>query len=275
VREQTYYVKNGQPTSERSTIRQALRFLRRLYGSTAAKDFSPKGLKAVRQAMVEHLVTRTLKVRDEATGQVTEQIKVIHHGLARKYINKQIGRIRRMFGWAVEEELVPVTVHQALLRVKSLRKGKSNAREKPRVKPVPDAHVEAVLPLVPATVRAMIEIQRLSGGRPQDILQMRAVDIDMAVSPWEYHPELSSYNRTLRAHTATWARCWSNLAGPRKGKLPAARPSVWRPDTSWDTQVLVSLSLLRADLKKQRLRTERPSTSSLTPRRHTAIWVAS
>src|ERR1700731_2731536 len=31
---ETYYVKNGQPTSEQDTIRQALCFLRRLYGST-------------------------------------------------------------------------------------------------------------------------------------------------------------------------------------------------------------------------------------------------
>ena len=55
-------------------------------------------------------------------------------GLTRKNINKQVGRIRRMFAWAVEEELVPVEVHAALLRVKGLRKGKGQTREKPRVR---------------------------------------------------------------------------------------------------------------------------------------------
>jgi integrase len=184
----SYYVKDGKPTSERDTIHQALRFVRRLYGSTAANDFSPKALKVVRQAMIDHPITRTVKVRNKATGQVQELTKVIHLGLARKFINKQVARIRRMFAWAVEEELVPVTVHQALLRVTSLKRGKSNAREKPRILPVPDGHVEAVLTLVSPAVRTMIEVQLLCGGRPQDIVHMRAVDIDRSTSIWEYHP---------------------------------------------------------------------------------------
>ena len=37
----TYYQKDGQPTSEPETIRQALRPLRRLFGETPARDFSP------------------------------------------------------------------------------------------------------------------------------------------------------------------------------------------------------------------------------------------
>jgi hypothetical protein len=41
-------VKDGRPTSEQDNIRQALRFVRPLYGSIAAKDFSPLALKAVR-----------------------------------------------------------------------------------------------------------------------------------------------------------------------------------------------------------------------------------
>src|SRR5271170_7348444 len=49
---ETYYVKDGEPTSEQDTIRQALRFVRCLYGSTLACDFGPLALKAVRQAMV-------------------------------------------------------------------------------------------------------------------------------------------------------------------------------------------------------------------------------
>jgi hypothetical protein len=36
-----YYVKDGRPTSEQDNIRQALRFLRRLYGNTSAIDFGP------------------------------------------------------------------------------------------------------------------------------------------------------------------------------------------------------------------------------------------
>jgi hypothetical protein len=36
-----YYLKDGKPTSEQDTIRQALRFVKRLYGHTPAKEFGP------------------------------------------------------------------------------------------------------------------------------------------------------------------------------------------------------------------------------------------
>jgi hypothetical protein len=48
-----HYVKNGEPTHELENIRTALRPLRRLYGSTPAKDFGPKRLKALRQHLIE------------------------------------------------------------------------------------------------------------------------------------------------------------------------------------------------------------------------------
>jgi hypothetical protein len=136
-----YYVKDGRPTSEVATIKPALRFLKRLYGHTAAKDFGPLALKAIRQAMATHDVSRKVQVRDPETGKVAcdpttgkplTEVRVYRHGLARRFVNKQIGRIKRLFAWAVEEELLPASVHQALLRVKGLKKGKGEAREKAR-----------------------------------------------------------------------------------------------------------------------------------------------
>ena len=50
---QTYYVKNGRPTSEVASVKMAVRFVRRLYGLTPAYEFSPKKLKAVREAMTQ------------------------------------------------------------------------------------------------------------------------------------------------------------------------------------------------------------------------------
>jgi len=138
--------------------------------------------------MVTHRIVRKIKVIDPATGQTREEEKLLAVGLARKNINKQIGRIRRMFAWAVEEELVTVEVHAALLRVKGLRKGKGQAREKPRVRPVAPAIVEATLPHLPPTVRAMVEVQRLCGGRPQDSVEMRPIDIDTTSPVWEFRP---------------------------------------------------------------------------------------
>src|SRR5205807_1720622 len=80
---QAYYRKpDGTPTSEVANFQQVLRLLRRLYGTTAAADFGPLALKALR----EQMITR---------------------GWCRGSINKQVSRIKLIFRWAVENELVP------------------------------------------------------------------------------------------------------------------------------------------------------------------------
>jgi integrase len=183
---ETYYVKDGRPTSEQTVIKHALRFLKNLYGHTSARDFGPLALKAVRKAMIEHPITCKVKVKDVRTGKVREEAKVLRQGLTRKNVNKQVGRIKRLFAWAVEEELVPVEVYQSLRCVKGLRKGQ--AREKPRVKPVPVAVVEATLPFLHPVVRTMVQVQLLTGCRPQDVVQMRLIDIDVTGPVWEYRP---------------------------------------------------------------------------------------
>lgn len=183
-----FYVKGGQPTSEVHGIKLALKFVRHLYSNTPACEFSPKKLKAVREAMIYHDIVRTLKKRDPATGQVVEVKKLLHHGMSRKCINKLIARIKRMYRWAVEEELVPVTVHDALCRVSGLKRGKSAARETSRIRPVSEDHVRRVMASVPKRVAALIEFQWLCGCRPQDAVQVRPFDIDRSGSVWEYRP---------------------------------------------------------------------------------------
>jgi integrase len=129
-------------------------------------------------------------VKDPETGKVRVETRVLVHGLARKFINKQINRIRLMFAWATEEELLPVALHTALMKVKALKKGKSAAREKPRVRTVPPESIEAVLPLVPETIAAMTEAQLLCGCRPHEICEIRVTDIDVSdPEVWQYRPQ--------------------------------------------------------------------------------------
>jgi hypothetical protein len=135
---QLYYCKNGVATSEQDNIRQALRFVRQLYGSTPATEFGPKALKNVREAMIA--VDR-----------------------CRKLINKDMHRVRGMFRWAVEEELLPETVHARLMKVRGLRRGASSARETPKVRPVSVKHVKVILPHLPPQVAAMVRFQLLCG----------------------------------------------------------------------------------------------------------------
>jgi len=69
-----------------------------------ANQFGPRALKAVRDAMLTHPILR--KRRDPKTDEVHRLI--VAKGLTRKVINRHIGRIKRIFAWAVEEELLPV-----------------------------------------------------------------------------------------------------------------------------------------------------------------------
>jgi integrase len=159
-----YYRKDGKPTGELDNIKLAIRPLRKLYGHTFASKFGPLALKAVRSSMVES-------------------------GLCRNEVNKRIGKLTRVFRWAVENELIPASVHHGLKAVAGLKKGRSDARESRTVKPVPEAFVEAVEPFVAPQVWAMIQLQRLTGMRPGEVTQMRTCDIDQSGKLWVFTPE--------------------------------------------------------------------------------------
>ncbi|MCH7596559.1 MAG: recombinase XerD, partial [Planctomycetes bacterium] len=158
------HYKNRRAIEERmSHIRCAMRPLKALYGGTNAADFGPKSL---------------LTVRD----------RLIAGGLGRTTVNQRVQAIRRIFKWAVREELIPPSVHHGLSAVDGLKAGESDAPAPRRVLPVPDEHVDAVLPHVLPPVAAMIRLQRLTGMRPGEATDMRGADIDMTGRLWSYRP---------------------------------------------------------------------------------------
>jgi integrase len=186
--EKHYRHADATPTSELDDYRLSLRPLRELYALTPAAEFGPGCLKAVRDAMLRQPVTRKVKIRYPETGKVRREVKVLRVGLARKLINQRIGRIGRVFKWAVAEEFVPPTVLEGLRAVRGLQAGRTDAREGAPVLPVPEAFVEAVLPLASAQVAAMIRLQTLTGMRPGETCRMRTIDIDMTGAEWTYKP---------------------------------------------------------------------------------------
>ena len=159
----SYYVKHGKPTTEPDSIRVTIRPLRRLFGTTLAREFGPLQLKAVRQAFIES-------------------------GLCRNEVNKRTGRIVRAFKWAVSEGLVPPSVHHGLQAVSGLRRGRADVRESKPVKPVPEAFVDAIRPHVARQVWAMVELQRLTGMRPGEVCIIRACDLDTSGKVWSFRP---------------------------------------------------------------------------------------
>jgi len=147
---QGYYMKDGQPTGWQVHIRLVLRLLKESYGSVPVTEFGPLALKALRQRMIDG-------------------------GHSRKYINKLIAIIPRMFKWGCAEELVPVTVHQALATVAGLRKGRSPAPDHAPVAPVPEADIQATLSHLPEIPADMLLIQRLTDSRPGEVLYSPSV----------------------------------------------------------------------------------------------------
>jgi integrase len=148
-------------------FRDALRVVKSLYATTPAAEFGPKRLKACRAEMVAKDWSRT-------------------------YTNAQVDRVRRMFRYAVEEELFPTAggVYESLRAVRGLRRGKTEARETERVRPVSHEHVDATLPFLPPHVKAMVELQLITGMRPAEVCLLRPIDIDMTnPACWVFRPE--------------------------------------------------------------------------------------
>lgn len=154
-----YYQKNGRPTDEYHCILSALRPLCFLYGDYFVADFGPLALKAVRTRMIE------LK-------------------WSRKYINKSIGRIRRMFRWGVSNELFGVEVLTRLQAVESLFEGRSDAIERPTRTEVPEENIAAVRNSVNERIRDMMDLALWTGARPGELVMLTGHMIDQSDDVW-------------------------------------------------------------------------------------------
>lgn len=200
---QTYYRKNGQPSSELSWITDSLRPLRRLYGSSRAADFGPLALKAVRQEMID-------------AGKRPRR----PDGLSRGVINRRIARVKRMFRWATENELVPTSVYHGLISVAGLAKGRCEAKDPEPIGPVADELVDAVRPYVSRQVWSMVQLQRLTGMRPGEAVAIRGCDLDTNGTLWVYTPSSHKTEHRGRGRTIE--------LGPRVQAVlaPFLRPNV-------------------------------------------------
>lgn len=157
-------------------LRCALRLLRKYFGETSPTDFGPNKLRQLRDAMI----------RGDATDDPPRR------PWSRKFINAQVQRIRHLFKWAAARELVPASVHQALCTLEALKRGRCAAREGGKVLPVPEFFLDAVRPHLSRPVRAVVELQLLTGARPGELLCLRPADIEIneRTGVWTYKPEV-------------------------------------------------------------------------------------
>ena len=162
-----YYVKDGKPTEEQAGIKAAVKRLVEKFGKLPASDLGPLKMQAV-------------------------QDRFVSDGVSRYYVNKSINRLKRMFRWAVSQELIPPSISQAIDTVTALKKGRTKAYELKPVPPVSDDVVRATLPRIASPItRDMVRIQRLTGMRPGELFVMKPKDVDRdgPEGCWLYHPE--------------------------------------------------------------------------------------
>lgn len=156
-------------------MKTVLQLLRRYYGQTPAAAFGPKSLRLLREEMI-----RGADTAERGRGP-----------WSRKYINSQVQCIRHLFKWAAAEELVPASVHQSLCTLQPLKRGRSAARETHKVGPVPQHLLDTTKPHLSRPVRALVELQLLTGARPGELLEMRGCDLEMdqRAGVWTYRPD--------------------------------------------------------------------------------------
>jgi integrase len=200
----------------RDRVRLALTPLRELYGPTPAAEFGPRKLKAVRSVWIR--------------GQ-----------LSRAVVNERVQRVRRMFKWAVAEELIPPMVAHGLDAVAGLRHGEEGVREGRRVLPVIWEHVEPVLNEVSREVAAIIQLQWWTGARSGEIVAMRPVDIDRSSAVWLLRPQRHKTQRHCRSREISLGPRAQEALRPFLDRVPSPDPlkPVFSPERAEQERVLL------------------------------------
>ena len=167
-----YYRKGGKRTRECGHAIEICRAIRPLYGKSLAVEFGPQALKTVRQTFVDA-------------------------DIARKHVNKQTDRIKRMFKWAAAEELISASVPQALSMVPGLRAGRTEAHETAAVPPVEDLVIDATVEHLPHVVADMVRFHRLTGCRPEEVCGLRPCDLERGGDVWIHKTEHHGRQRSI------------------------------------------------------------------------------
>ena len=162
--EQHYHRRSdGTPSGQTGEFKAAGKPLHRLYGHTPAAEFGPLALKTVRQEFVTA-------------------------GICRAIVNSRVGKIKRIWKWAVANELVPVTTYTALTTVTGLQEGRTDARESEPVGPVDPDVVDATVEQLNRQVAGLVRFQQLTGCRPGEATALRRCDIDTSGDVWFFRP---------------------------------------------------------------------------------------
>lgn len=164
----------GKFTPEIAHLKVVIEVMNEIAGDLAARDFGPLKLQSCQRAFVAR-------------------------GYTRKTVNDYTNRSRRIFKWAVSNEILPGSVLHSLQALPGLRRGRTTAGECRVVHGVAEADVRKVLPHLSRQVQTIIELLWLTGARPSEILNLRPCEVDK-----------------VGVEIATDQRCWILTPGRHK-----------------------------------------------------------
>lgn len=187
----------GKQSTECACYLGVIRILKELYGEEPVKDFGPNRLRRSRD-------------------------KMIAEGWTRKYINKQVSRLRRIFRWGVSVEVVPVKIVTALETLEGLREGDSAAPDLPPRQDVPQEHIDLIKTTLRKRTRDIVDLLLFTGARPGELLSVTTRIIDTSGPIWT--AELVRHKNRWRGQSRTL------YFGPRAQRILAEYLKPDEPD---------------------------------------------
>jgi integrase len=150
---------SGEPTREAENFKHVTRPLRKMFGTLPVADFGPNRLIAFREQLIKQQ-------------------------LARRTINRMMGRLRTIFRWGVSRELVPVDVLSRLQTVEPLQPNRGGRETSGTRGPVSWEVVQKTLDHLPPLIRSLVVVAFHSGARVGELAKLTTRMIDMTSDPW-------------------------------------------------------------------------------------------
>ena len=184
----TYYPQTDKrSSSEYSNCALALKRFAQAHGSIIAKRYGPLKLEEWQQSLASQ-------------------------GLARSYVNKQIGIIKRMFRWGVSKQMIPSSVYESVRTTPPVKKGRTAAREGKNVQAVSWAHVQPILDDLPSVVKAMVLVQWHTGMRGDSIFHAKPSQFTREGDLLLWRPKHKTQNKEIELIVPIGPRCQEVLA---------------------------------------------------------------
>jgi integrase len=183
----------------RASIFMVMNLLDQVFGNTAAEQFGPAKLRLLREQMIKGSGPRGPRGRGDAGGGGGGR-----KAWSRTTVNKAVHQVCAMFRWAASHEMLPVGIHTHLKTVPALRRGQSDAADYEPIRPVAPEVVEKTKPYLSRQIKALVELQLLTGARGGELLKLRPMDMRIdddgkvwTIQPLDHKTAHHGHERTL------------------------------------------------------------------------------